>query len=129
MDRPLAGYPEDLSDEDLAVVGEAIPLGNPLPAHSEKQPYFVEVVPLLDRVQGFTIPGGPTCCSYFGRDPQDLAHVEVGRVVQVVVGEGAFIIAGEMQKVKEGEMIIMPANIPHAVKATERFKMLLTMLK
>ena len=51
-------------------------------------------------------------------------------VVQVVEGEGAFIIAGEMQTVKEGEMIIMPANIPHDVQAAEQpFKMLLTMIR
>jgi quercetin dioxygenase-like cupin family protein len=51
-------------------------------------------------------------------------------VVQVVEGEGAFIIAGEMQTVKEGEMIIMPADIPHDVQAAEQpFKMLLTMIR
>jgi len=51
-------------------------------------------------------------------------------VVQVVEGEGAFIIDGEMQTVKEGEMIIMPANIPHDVQAAEQpFKMLLTMIR
>jgi quercetin dioxygenase-like cupin family protein len=51
-------------------------------------------------------------------------------VVQVVEGEGAFIIDGEMQLVKEGEMIIMPANIPHDVQAAEQpFKMLLTMIR
>lgn len=51
-------------------------------------------------------------------------------VVQVVEGEGAFIIAGEMQTVKEGEMIIMPSDIPHDVQAAEQpFKMLLTMIR
>ena len=51
-------------------------------------------------------------------------------VVQVVEGEGAFIIAGEMKTAKEGEMIIMPANIPHDVQAAEQpFKMLLTMIR
>jgi quercetin dioxygenase-like cupin family protein len=51
-------------------------------------------------------------------------------VVQVVDGEGAFIIDGELQTVKEGEMIIMPANIPHDVQAAEQpFKMLLTMIR
>ena len=51
-------------------------------------------------------------------------------VVQVVEGEGAFIIDGVMQTVKEGEMIIMPANIPHDVQAAEQpFKMLLTMIR
>ncbi|HEY5653274.1 MAG TPA: cupin domain-containing protein [Pontiella sp.] len=51
-------------------------------------------------------------------------------VVQVVEGEGAFIIDGEMKKVREGEMIIMPANIPHDVQAADQpFKMLLTMIR
>ena len=51
-------------------------------------------------------------------------------VVQVVEGEGAFIIDGELKTVKEGEMIIMPANIPHDVQAAEQpFKMLLTMIR
>ena len=51
-------------------------------------------------------------------------------VVQVVEGQGAFIIDGEMKAVKEGEMIIMPANIPHDVQAAEQpFKMLLTMIR
>ena len=51
-------------------------------------------------------------------------------VVQVVEGEGAFIIDGKMQTVKEGELIIMPADIPHDVQAAEQpFKMLLTMIR
>ena len=51
-------------------------------------------------------------------------------VVQVVEGEGAFIIDGEMKTAKEGETIIMPANIPHDVQAAEQpFKMLLTMIR
>ncbi len=51
-------------------------------------------------------------------------------VVQVVEGEGAFIIDGELKTVKEGEMIIMPANIPHDVQAAEQpFKMLLIMIR
>ena len=51
-------------------------------------------------------------------------------VVQVVEGEGAFIIDGERKMVREGEMIIMPANVPHDVQATDRpFKMLLTMIR
>lgn len=51
-------------------------------------------------------------------------------VVQVVEGEGAFIIDGETTTAKEGEMIIMPANIPHDVQAAKQpFKMLLTMIR
>lgn len=50
-------------------------------------------------------------------------------VVQVIDGEGLFIIGGEDHNLKDGQLIIMPANVPHAVKAERRFKMLLTMLR
>lgn len=51
-------------------------------------------------------------------------------VVQVVEGEGAFILDGKTTTAKEGEMIIMPANIPHDVQAAgQPFKMLLTMIR
>lgn len=51
-------------------------------------------------------------------------------VVQVVEGQGAFTIDGQQQTVQEGEMIIMPAHIPHDVQAAEQpFKMLLTMIR
>jgi quercetin dioxygenase-like cupin family protein len=51
-------------------------------------------------------------------------------VVEVVEGEGTFIIAGESQTVKAGELIIMPANIPHDVQAAGApFKMLLIMIR
>ncbi len=50
-------------------------------------------------------------------------------LVQVIDGETEIRIAGKPFRVKQGEMIIMPANISHAVYAVERFKMLLTMIK
>lgn len=50
-------------------------------------------------------------------------------VVQVIEGKGRFIIGGEEHNLNEGELIIMPANVPHAVKAVKRFKMLLIMLR
>ena len=50
-------------------------------------------------------------------------------VVQVIDGEGHFIIGGEDHELREGQMIIMPANVPHAVRAEKKFKMLLTMLR
>lgn len=50
-------------------------------------------------------------------------------IAQIIEGEAAITIAGEEYKVPEGEIIIMPANIPHALKAEKKFKMLLTMLK
>jgi len=50
-------------------------------------------------------------------------------VVQVIEGEGHIIIGGEEHVLKDGELIIMPANVPHAVKATQKFKMMLVMLR
>ncbi len=47
-------------------------------------------------------------------------------VVQVIDGEGHFIIGGEDHNLKEGQLIIMPANMPHAVRAEQKFKMLLS---
>jgi len=39
------------------------------------------------------------------------------------------VTSGEPPRLKEGEMIIMPANEPHAVKAAKKFKMILIMIK
>ena len=50
-------------------------------------------------------------------------------VVQVVDGEAEVIINGQPQTVCAGQMIIMPANIPHELKAVKPFKMLLTMIR
>ncbi len=49
--------------------------------------------------------------------------------VDVIDGQAEVIIAGNPFIVKKGEMIIMPANKPHSLKAVEKFKMLLVMIK
>lgn len=50
-------------------------------------------------------------------------------LVHVLDGEAEITISGESHLVKAGEMIIMPAGRPHALKALERFKMLLVMIR
>jgi quercetin dioxygenase-like cupin family protein len=50
-------------------------------------------------------------------------------LIQVVDGRGEIIIGGKSFFLETGQSIIMPANIPHAVKAVEKFKMVLTMIK
>jgi Uncharacterized conserved protein, contains double-stranded beta-helix domain len=50
-------------------------------------------------------------------------------IVQVLEGTGTIIINKEEHSVGAGELIVMPANVPHAVEARERFKMLLIMIK
>ena len=49
--------------------------------------------------------------------------------VQVLDGEAEINIAGKVQTVNAGEIIIMPANVPHSLRAVKRFKMLLIMIR
>ena len=49
--------------------------------------------------------------------------------VQVVDGTGEFVIGGKQVEVRPGQVVLMPANVPHAVKAAQRFKMILVMLR
>lgn len=50
-------------------------------------------------------------------------------IIQVVDGEAAITIGDTPYTVKTGEMLIMPANIPHSVQAKQQFKMVLTMFR
>ena len=50
-------------------------------------------------------------------------------MVCVLDGEAEISIGGDPVTVKQGEMIIMPANIPHALRGPGRFKMMLVMIK
>ncbi len=49
--------------------------------------------------------------------------------VQILDGEGELTIAGQPVIARPGELVIMPANIPHSVRARQRFKMLLIMIR
>lgn len=49
-------------------------------------------------------------------------------IVTILDGEARITIEGEQFTLKAGEMIIMPAEKPHAVEAISRFKMMLTMI-
>ena len=50
-------------------------------------------------------------------------------LVQVLEGEVEISIAGKLHRVQAGEMILMPAHQPHALKALQRYKMILTMIR
>jgi quercetin dioxygenase-like cupin family protein len=50
-------------------------------------------------------------------------------LVQVLEGQAEITIAGEPLSTSAGECVLLPANQPHAVKATTPFKMLLTMIR
>lgn len=58
------------------------------------------------------------------------SHVTPGdAMVQILDGSAEITIGDNVFNVKEGETIIMPSNVPHALEARERFKMLLTVIK
>ena len=50
-------------------------------------------------------------------------------LVRVVDGEAEITIAGKPHRLRAGDMIVMPADQPHAVAAVSRLKMLLTMIR
>jgi quercetin dioxygenase-like cupin family protein len=50
-------------------------------------------------------------------------------MVYIFDGAAEVVISGKPLTVKQGEMVIMPANQPHALKALSRFKMMLVMIK
>jgi quercetin dioxygenase-like cupin family protein len=50
-------------------------------------------------------------------------------LVHLLDGEAEITIGGKPVAVKAGDMVVMPANVPHALKALKRFKMLLVMIR
>jgi quercetin dioxygenase-like cupin family protein len=50
-------------------------------------------------------------------------------LVHVLEGEVEITIAGKLHRLQSGEMILMPAQQPHALKAMQRFKMILTLIR
>ena len=50
-------------------------------------------------------------------------------LVQIIDGESLITLGGKEYTVKSGEHILMPAGVPHALKANVPFKMVLTMIK
>ena len=50
-------------------------------------------------------------------------------IVQILEGRAELTIGGRTLSASAGELVVMPANVPHAVKAHQEFKMLLTMIR
>jgi quercetin dioxygenase-like cupin family protein len=66
----------------------------------------------------------------FDKDEQLSEHAApYDALVACLDGEAEISIGGKANRVKGGEMIIMPAGIPHGLKAVRKFKMLLIMIK
>lgn len=66
----------------------------------------------------------------FDKNEEISAHTSPGdAMVQVLDGEALINIDGQKITAKKGEVVVMPANVPHSVTACSRFKMLLTVVK
>ena len=66
----------------------------------------------------------------FDREQQLSEHTApFDALLTVLEGNAEILIDGKPYRLGSGETIIMPANVPHAVNALERFKMLLVMIK
>lgn len=75
-------------------------------------------------------PNGNITLFAFDKDESLTEHTSpYEAVVYVVDGEMEITIGGILYKVKAGEIIVMPANVPHGIKATIKSKILLTMIK
>jgi quercetin dioxygenase-like cupin family protein len=78
------------------------------------------------------IKGNAGTFTYFAFDKgQSLSEhtTPFDAIVQIIDGKAEINISGNPYHLSAGEMLIMPANKPHSLIATEKFKMLLTMFK
>jgi len=75
-------------------------------------------------------PSGSVTLFAFDKDESLSEHTApFDALVYVLEGEAGIRVGGKEHSVAEGRMIKMPANVPHALHAIERFKMLLVMLR
>ena len=105
--------------------------GTLLPAAPAIVGALLDYVPdsIVSRTLGRS-PGGSMTFFSFDAGQQLSEHTTpFDAFVQVVDGEAELTIGGEAVPVRAGEIVLMPANVPHAVTARKRFKMLLTMLR
>lgn len=75
-------------------------------------------------------PSGNITLFSFGKGEELSEHrAPFDALIQVLEGTANVVLNGTPYNVKAGESIILPANVPHALTAIEKFKMLLTMIK
>ena len=67
-------------------------------------------------------------CMAEGQEMSEHTSTQAG-VVHILSGECEFVLAGKTHVAKPGDLIFMPPNLPHAVRATRQFSMLLTLSK
>jgi len=97
----------------------------------------VRLVDLLDYQEGAVVsraiidkPAGTVTLFAFDEGQGLSEHTApFDALVYVVEGEVAITVSGEESLVRAGEMLIMPADEPHALRAVQRLKMMLVMVR
>ncbi|MBN2537036.1 cupin domain-containing protein [candidate division WOR-3 bacterium] len=97
----------------------------------------VELADLVDYAPGAVVsrevmkrPAGTVTVFAFDKGQGLSEHTApFDALVLVLDGTAEVRIVGEPQRVSGGQVLIMPANVPHALEAVERFKMLLVMIR
>ncbi len=110
---------------------------NGRPAPGESAPQVAVMADLVayqeDSVVSRTVvkkPAGTVTVFAFDRGQALSEHsAPFDALVQVLDGRAEITIDGRPYAVAAGEMLLLPANRPHAVRAAERFKMVLTMIR
>ena len=97
----------------------------------------IEINKLVDYQDGSVVsrtlidkPTGTVTIFAFSQDQGLSEHkAPYDALVQVVDGKASIMIGKKVFTVTSGQVLLLPANIPHSLKATTNFKMLLTMIK
>ncbi|MEE8414031.1 MAG: cupin domain-containing protein [Dehalococcoidales bacterium] len=112
----MAQQPKD----DREIVGEALKL-NELVSYQEGS---VVSRTIIDKKTG-------TCTLFAFGEGEGLSEhtTPFDALVYLLDGEAEITISGKSHNLKAGDMIIMPADKPHALRALKQFKMMLVMIK
>lgn len=73
--------------------------------------------------------GTVTLFAFDGREGLSEHTAPYDALLHILEGEAEITVAGDKNHLEQGDAIILPARKPHAVRASRRFKMLLTMIK
>jgi quercetin dioxygenase-like cupin family protein len=124
--------PRRIADRNASGIGDSM-LSRPM----SDQPAVSRVVDLVSYQDGAVVSrivvkretGTVTLFAFDAGQELSEHTAPYDALVQVLEGDAVITVAAHPHRVGAGEMILMPAHRPHALKAVSRFKMLLTMIR
>jgi quercetin dioxygenase-like cupin family protein len=130
--RRLLAIPDFIPDESFPMSEEASEVSSGLlPGHKEAVASLVNYQPgsVVSRTIIKDRAGTVTLFAFDEGEGLSEHTAPYNALLHLLEGEAEVTISGKTSLLKQGEAIILPAGIPHAVKALKRFKMLLTMIR